>query len=133
MSIAYQQGNSVLNEEFGGTAHTAESNYHVALSTTPISQDGSGATEPSGGAYARVTIANNKTTFSAAASGSVTNLISVEFPESTASWGSITHIALFDATTSGNILYYGALDSTRAVATATTVLFAASGITATLA
>lgn len=128
MSITYTQANSLLDLEFGAVSHTAKSNYYLALSTTPIGNDGTGVTEVSGGSYARVTIANNKTSWASAASGTLDNLISFEFPESSASWGTISYVALYDAASGGNILYFGALDSTRAVATATTVLFAAGGI-----
>lgn len=128
MSVTYTKANEILDLEFGATSYSVDSTLYVALSTTPIGNAGTGESEPSGGAYARVAITNNKTTWDTAASGVLSNLISVEFPESTASWGVISHVFISDAATSGNILYFEALDATRTVADSTTVLFAAGGI-----
>ena len=128
MSVTYTKANEVLDYEFGATSYTVDSTLYVCLSTTPIGNAGTGETEPSGGAYARVAITNNKTTFDTAASGVLSNLIAVEFPESTSSWGTISHVFISDAANAGNILYFEALDATRTVADSTTVLFAAGGI-----
>ena len=128
MSITSYMSNKILDRNFGNTSFTVTSPMYVALSTTPLALDGTGATEPSGGAYARVSITNNKTTWDTAADGVLSNLISIEFPESTAAWGTITYVFISDALTGGNPLYYEALDSSRTVADSTTVLFAAGGV-----
>ena len=51
----------------------------------------------------------------------VTNDAAINFDESTASWGTITHFVIYDSPTanSGNLLMYGALTSPRSVETAT--------------
>lgn len=127
MSITSFQSNKILDRNFGNTSFTVTSPMYVGLSTTPLALDGTGATEPSGGSYARVSIANNKTTWSTAADGVLSNDISIEFPESTASWGVITSVFIADASTSGNAMFFEVLDSSRTVADDTTVLFAAGG------
>lgn len=132
MSTTYYQANRILDRAFGATSFTTPSTLYFGLSTTAISADGTGATEPSGGAYARASAANNKTTWGNASNGSLTNLISISFPESTATWGTITHVFISDALTSGNMLYYTTLSPSRTVQTSTTVLFAASAITITM-
>jgi len=132
MSITYYQANRILNRDFGAVSFSTPTNLYFGLSTTPVNDDGTGETEPSGGAYARAAVANNKTTWGSAASASLDNLISVSFPESTASWGTITHVFIADAATSGNILYFDALTPSRAIASLTTVLFAASAITVSM-
>ena len=127
MSITSYQSNKILDRNFGNTSFTVASPMYVGLSTTPIQLDGTGETEPSGGSYARVSIANNKTTWGTAADGVLSNDISIQFPESTAAWGTITSVFIVDASTSGNIMFFEVLDSSRTVADVTTVLFAAGG------
>lgn len=128
MSITSTKSNEILDYEFGNTGYTVDGTLYVGLSTTPIAFAGTGATEPSGGSYARVPVVNNKTNWSTAASGILSNNTAITFPESTASWGTITHVFIADAASAGNILYYEALTSSRAVSSATTVLFAAGGV-----
>lgn len=132
MSTTYTKANEILDSEFGNTSYSVDTTLYVGLSTTPISADGTGATEPSGGAYARVSVANNKTNWDNASSGALSNLTSVQFTESTASWGTITHVFIADSLTGGNVLYYAALDSSRNVTSDTTVLFAPGGIDVSL-
>jgi hypothetical protein len=128
--ITYYQANLLLNHIFGRSpSYTAPVTYYVGLSTTPINADGTGATEPSGGAYARVAVTNNKTNWGVAANGALSNLTNVEFPESTLEWGIVTHIFVSDASTSGNVLYYDTLTPARTVQSAATILFDAGSIT----
>ena len=53
--------------------------------------------------------------------GVVTNDAAVDFDESTQSWGTVTHFAIFDseAVGSGNLLMYGPLSTARSVEAAT--------------
>jgi hypothetical protein len=121
--------NQILDSEFGNTAYTVPSTLYLGLSTTTVSISGTGYTEPVAGAYARVAIVNNKSNFTVAASGSLTNNTSITFTESTASWGTITYVFIADALTSGNVLYFEALPTAKTVQTATTVLFSVGAIT----
>ena len=100
--------------------------------TTTINIDGSGATEPSGGSYARVAFTNNKSNWGVASNGVLTNAVAVTFPESSASWGTITYVGIWDLATGGNIWWYDVLSPSRAVASLTTVIFSAGAITVTL-
>ena len=125
--IAYAQANKILNRYFGNVSDSITSNLYVGLSTTPINPDGTGATEPSGGGYSRITVANNKTSFTTASNGILYNAIELSFPESTTSWGNITHIFISD-TVGGNPIYYDALTSPRAVQAQTVLLFAPNSI-----
>lgn len=127
--ITYYSANRILDRNFGGTAYTPPATMYFGLSTTTIQIDGTGASEPSGGAYARVALTNDKTNWGVASNGALTNLSAVTFPESTTSWGTITYVGIWDASTSGNIWFFDALTPSRAVASATTVLFAIGAIT----
>ncbi len=127
--ITYYSANRLLDYNFGGSSYTPPATYYFGLSTTTISIDGTGATEPSGGAYARVSLTNNKTNWGNASNASLTNSTAVQFPESTSSWGTITYVLMSDASSAGNIWWFDALSPARTVASATTVLFAIGAIT----
>ena len=73
--------NTILNEVFGGVAFTAPGTLYLGLSTTPIADDGTGATEPTVGGYARLAIANDKTNWSTAAGADnfITNAVELSF------------------------------------------------------
>lgn len=75
---------------------------YVGLSTTTPADDGTNITEPSNN-YARVA----HSSWSAAAAGATDNTGAITFPTPSGSWGTITHSIIMDATTSGNMLFYG--------------------------
>ena len=129
MSVTYTSSNKVLDLCFGSTSFTVPSTFYFCLSTSTINIDGTGMTEPSGGSYARVALTNNKTNWGTASNGSLTNLVAITFPESSASWGTVTYVAIADAASGGNIWFYDVLSPARTVASATTVLFAIGSIT----
>jgi hypothetical protein len=72
------------------------------LFTTQPTETGTG-TEVSGGSYARVAI-----TLSSAAGTptSSSNTNQIDFPIATASWGTIVALALFDASSGGNMIAF---------------------------
>lgn len=98
------------------TSPALPTNYYIGLSTSAPTISGSGVTEPSIDAgYARVRL----TSLSEPNDGVVTNSQAINFNESTASWGTITHFVIFDSATGGNLLMYGTLSTPRSVETAT--------------
>jgi len=103
---------------------------YVALFTTATADDGTG-TEVSGGAYVRQSIAFN--TMSAVTDGQTENTSEISFPEATASWGTISHVAIYDASTSGNMYFHGALSASKAIDNGDTFKIAASDLDITLA
>ena len=65
----------------------------------------------SGGSYARQIAA-----FSAPSNGATSNSSDITFPTATSpNWGTITHAAIHDAVTSGNMLFHSALTSSKVV------------------
>jgi hypothetical protein len=130
--ISYYQANRILDRAFGAVTYTVPTTMYLGLSTTTINADGTGITEPSGGAsYARVSIVNDKTQWSNASSGTLSNAAQFSFPQSSGSWGTITYVFLSDSGTiaGGNLLFYDALSPSRTVASLTTVLFAIGALT----
>lgn len=88
----------------------------IGLSTTAPNVNGTNVTEPAASTgYARVKL----DMMSEPSVGVVTNQSSIDFNESTASWGTVTHFVIFDAQNSGNLLQYGALSTPRSVEAAT--------------
>tara|TARA_Y100001938_G_scaffold146981_1_gene227133 strand:- start:1257 stop:1640 length:384 start_codon:yes stop_codon:yes gene_type:complete len=116
----------ILDHVFRNSAYTAPSTIHVALFTS-APNDAGGGTEVSGNGYARQSMA-----FSAASSGSISNSGSVEFPTATGSQGTITHVGLFDASSGGNLLAYGALSASKTVDSGDVFRFNASSVTISL-
>jgi len=118
--------NKLLEHTFKNTSFTSPTTVYVALCTsTPT--DSAAGTEVSGGSYARTAA-----TFGAAASGSISNSGAVTFPTSTGSWGTVTHFEIWDASTAGNRLAWGALTSSQTIGTNNTPSFAIGQLTVTL-
>ena len=120
----------VLNHVFGGTAYTAPSTLYVALFTAAPSDSG-GGTECSGGSYARKSMADM--TVSGTSPTTATNGAAVEFVTATGSWGTVSHCAVFDASSSGNMLGWAALTASKAVASGDVFRFDAGDLDITLA
>lgn len=100
----------ILDEVYGGTAFSAPATLYLGLSTTTPAADGTGVTEPAGGSYARVAVTNNGTNFPSASGGAKANGTVITFPTATASWGTCTYWTLYDASSGGNLLNYGAIN-----------------------
>jgi len=96
------------------TDYTAPDPMYVALfleSAKPT--DAGGGTEASGGAYARVSVA--RATGWTSAGNATENAADITFPEATASWGELGAFALMDASTGGNMLYWGDLTTPKTI------------------
>ena len=111
MSFTDYLENKVLDHTFRNTAYTSPTTVYVGLFTTATT-DAGGGTEVSGGSYAR-----QAATFDAAASGATDNSSAIDFPTATASWGTVTHFAIFDAASAGNMLAHAALTTSKAIDT----------------
>ena len=119
--------NALINVTLRGTAFTAISTPYVALFTSDPTDAGSG-TQVSGGSYARTAV-----TFGAPSNGVSINSADVTFPTCTASWGTITHIGIYDALTSGNLLYHTPLDISKTIDVGDVFKIASGNLSVTLA
>jgi hypothetical protein len=119
----------ILEHITGKTAYSMPTVY-VGLSTADPLDTGAGLAEPSGGSYVRKSTAGAD--WSTAAAGSINNANDVTFVESTASWGTITHFAIFDAVSGGNMLGHGELTSPQLVGDGKVAKFLATTLTITL-
>jgi hypothetical protein len=100
----------ILDHVFGGASYTAPATIYVALFTSAPDDTGAG-TEVSGTGYVRqgaaFTVSGNN----------ASNTSAVEFPTAGADWGTVTHGAVYDAETGGNMLGYGTLAVSKVVGT----------------
>jgi hypothetical protein len=103
--------NAIINATLRATTFTSPSTIYVSLHTADPTDAGTG-TEVSGGSYARKSI-----TFGAPSNGVTSSNADVTFDTATANWGTITHIGLWDALTTGNLLYHTALDIPKVIDT----------------
>ena len=111
-------------DHFTGTASTsAPSAVYLGLSTASLNDDASG-TELSGSGYTRKAI-----TFASASGGSIASNSAVEFPSATGSWGTVSHWGIWDASSSGNLLFHGAFSASKAIATGDILKVASGSLT----
>lgn len=124
--------NALLDLMFRNTAYSAPDTY-VALCDATAGDDDTGSTisEPSGGGYARVQVNPNggsSPTWDLASAGVVDNTHDVEFPAVTGDWGTIVAVAVVDAATAGNLLFYANDLEDQAVSTGDTAKFGAGAL-----
>lgn len=119
--------NAVINAVLRNTTYTSPTTVYVGLYTTDPTDADSG-TEVSGGSYARTSVA-----FDAPSNGVTQNTADLTFPTATASWGTVTHIGLHDASTGGNLLFHTALDTSKAIDSGDIFKITTGNLTVTLA
>jgi hypothetical protein len=109
MSFTNDLETRVLQWALTNGSVTRPTAWWVGLFTAAPGEAG-GGTEISGSGYTREAV-----TFTV--SGNLaTNDAAIEWPTATGTWGTITHIAVFDAETSGNMLVYATLTSSKTIA-----------------
>jgi hypothetical protein len=122
--------NKILDHVLTATAFTQPSRF-IALFTGNPGEAGSFTDEigTSGTAYARQAV-----TFGSAASGEISTNATVTFPTATANWGTITHVAIVDSNTagSGNVLFYGAVTTSKLIEVGDTFQISQGNLTITL-
>jgi hypothetical protein len=106
--------NKVLDHILGNTAYSAPATLYIALFTAAPT-DAGGGTEASASGYARVAVTNNTTNFPNAVGGTKSNGTAINFAAAGAPWGTVVAVAVFDALTLGNMLFWAPLTSSRTV------------------
>lgn len=116
MSLSNEFETRVLTWLFTTSSATRPTSWFVGLFTSDPGETGSG-TELSGNGYARKAV-----TFTV--SGDLaTNSGNIEFDAASGSWGTVTHAAIFDAVSGGNMISYGALQSSKVIGTGDVLRF----------
>jgi hypothetical protein len=128
--------NKVLDHVLTGTAYTQPAARYLALFTNTSTNAATNLEagtltdeiSTSATAYAREVV-----TFAAASSGSSATNATVTFDAATANWGTITHVAVMDASTSGNVLFWGAVTTAKTIETGDTFQVTSGNLTVALA
>ena len=118
--------NALINATLRNTSYTSPTTVYVGLYTTDPGEGNTG-TEVSGTSYARQSV-----TFGSPSNGVSTNSGAVTFPTATGTWGTVTHIGILDASTSGNLLYYTPLDASKSIASGDVFTISAGNLSVTL-
>jgi hypothetical protein len=101
--------NKLLDHVLRNISYTSPTTVYVGLFTADPTDAGTGA-EVSGGSYARQIVS-----VTTATGGIVTSSADVTFPQCTASWGTVSHIGLLDALSSGNLLMHTPLTTSKVI------------------
>ncbi len=114
----------VNDQLHGATAYTAPATTYFALMTAAPTTSGGGTAS----SLARLAVTNNTTNWPASSAGVKRNGTVMTFTSSSPSdLGTIVGIAEYDASTSGNLLTYGDLDTPRNVTTGMSFVVNVSG------
>jgi len=122
----------ILAWAFEGTTWStaAPTTVYVSLHTSdPVDV---GTSEVTGGNYARIGVtAGTGWTTNAAGTASSTNVADIVFPASgTVTWsGTVTHVGIWDAVTTGNLLFNGAISPSKVVSSGDVFKFLAGQLT----
>jgi hypothetical protein len=100
----------VLTWVFTADSATRPTAWYLALFTSDPADDASG-TEVTGGGYVR-----QSATFSVSGD-TATTTAAIEYPTATASYGTVSHVGVFDASTGGNLIAHAALTTSKAIDT----------------
>ena len=110
---------AILDLVLRGQAYTGASTIYAALYTT-ATDDGASGTEVVGNGYSRVLVPS----FDPPAAGVCSNSASVTFGPATASWGVVTHFALYDGSGgAANRLFHGPLTIPKTVSAGDSFVF----------
>lgn len=122
---------SFIFKNNAGTFSTPGDSIYVGLATAVSDAEAGSLTEATFGSYARqqVTAANWTLASASADQQTVTNAANIEFPASTGTTNTVTHAFIVDAASSGNILFIGALDASKTIATGDIFRINASNLT----
>lgn len=119
--------NALINATLRNTSYTSPATVYMGLYTSDPTDANTG-TEVSGGSYARVAV-----TMGSPSNGVSTNSAAIEFPQASGSWGTVGWIGILDASTSGNLLYHTALDTSKTISSGDIFKIAIGGLSVTLA
>ena len=121
--------NELLDHALATGAYTPPTNVYVSLHTGSPGDANDGANEVSGFDYAR-----QQATFAAASGGSASTSATITFPAANGgSFGTISHIGIYDASTSGNLLFHGAVTTSKTIDDGDTFQISSGNLTITLA
>ena len=108
MSLSNTAETLALTFLFTAGSATRPTSWYLGLHTSNPDEDNSG-TEVTGGGYVRQSAAFN------VSGNTATTSADIEYPTATADYGTVTHVGIYDASTSGNLLAYAALTASKTI------------------
>lgn len=125
MAFTSYTDNKLIDHLLGSGTYTKPSALYVALF---VGDPSSGGTEvsTSGSAYSRQSAAFT------ISGGTATNTAALEWSTATSSWGTISWVAIYDASSAGNMLATAQLTSSKTIASGDVFRIPASNLSVTL-
>jgi hypothetical protein len=121
------------NASTNGTAwNTATTDIYVSLHTGSPGEANDGANEISDGNYARQQVTFGDVTV-VSDTASLSSNVTVQFPQATVAYSAnVTHLGLYDASSAGNLLFYGSLSTEKQVTVGDVFQINSGSLTVTL-
>lgn len=116
--------NKLVDHSLGTAAYTKPSAVYLAAY---VGDPGGAGAEVSGNGYERQAMV-----FGAASDGAAASSADVTFPVASGAWGTVSHLALFDAATAGNLLWYGPMTLSKTIEEGDQLKVASGNFTVTL-
>lgn len=126
MAVGVTLANSVLD-------FTLRSNFDLFLSlhtAEPEVGASPDAHEVTGTGYAREALIDAD--WAPAAGGETATVNQISFPAAGGSWGTVTHVGLWDALTGGNLLWWGEMVTPKVVGSGDTIAFPVGNLSGTV-
>ena len=125
MPMTYNLANKLANATVANVSYSSPATVYTALYSTPPTVSTSG-TELTGNGYAR-----QSTAFGTPVNGTIASTANVSFTASGNAWPITTAVAIVDASTGGNIMYFQGIAG-RNVQAGDTLTFEAGDIVVTI-
>ena len=137
MSLSNYAELKVLDHIFrDGEASWTPGAQYVSLHTGNPGEANDGANEvTAANGYLRVQINDGSTTnkWAAAAAGEISTDTDIQFAAASGGdWGIVTHIGIYDASSSGNLIAYGQLGTQKTITNGDTFVITSGNLTVTL-
>ena len=126
MDFSNYLANKLISATVRNTSYPAPRNVYLALFTTDPTKDNAGD-EVDQASYNR-----QEVTFTSPTNGVSTNANQVVWNTATSNWGNVGWVAIMDASSAGNKLYYTALDNAKEILSGDQFKIDAGKITLTL-
>lgn len=120
----------IINITLRGDSYSIPAGHYLALFTSDPTDDNVTANEVAGGWYARQT--TGAWTAPVGTGNSTSNTTQITFPAVTTTPVTVTHWGMYDASTSGNLLYSGALTSSKTLAVGDVLVVGANQLVLTI-
>lgn len=114
--------NELLDHVLRNSAYTPVATVYLTLFNGSPTDSGTGGTE--------VAVTRQAAAFGAASGGAVSNSSNISFTSMPA--GDVTHVAIYDASSGGNLLFHGSLSSPVTTASGDTFTIEANDLDITL-